>query len=215
MTEVMTKAPSSTLISYAADRIRLSKALEKASKQLQGAIGLFYSPAACHVGRIDQNGQVEVLTQNRAKTWESKLLDLGPVFEARLFNKTSELTWLNSTTDEGGRAVLMTDQAAAVDSFSENGALKADAVLEQSYLVWGKYDKVTEQLSSSDKESWAIVSTSQIGQLAVPRAYKETKEFVLLHSREYLTKDDCGNAYVKYERLLNLSWEKTEEKDNG
>jgi CRISPR-associated protein (TIGR03984 family) len=210
MTDSTPISTAMTLHSQARDDISLAEALEQTSAQLQEAIGLFYSPRACTLGRIDSHGKVEKLQQTKQK-WEVKPFeDLSAVFEARLFNPTAELIWLNSTTAENGKAVLVTD--TAIDKvFEPNGELNACKALDQSYLVWGKYDKnATDTLTEAEKSLWSIVSTSQIGQLAVPKGYEHNKDFMVLQVREYLVIDDYGNAYVKYERLLNLSWESKE-----
>jgi CRISPR-associated protein (TIGR03984 family) len=206
----MTNSTSMTLHSQARDNISLAEALEQTSAQLQEAIGLFYSPQACTLGRIDSHGKVEKLQQTKQKWQIQPFEDLNSVFEARLFNPTAELVWLNSTTAENGKAVLITD--IGIDKvFEPNGELTAYEALDQSYLIWGKYDeRATDTLTEAEKSRWSIVSTSQIGQLAVPKEYEHNKDHMVLKVREYLVIDDYGNAYVKYERLLNLSWESKE-----
>lgn len=199
------------LYGQAENNLSLSASLKKAtvSGLLEGAVGLFYSPKRCIVGCIKTNGQIETLKKVN-KNWATvDSLDIGDVFEAKLFTESAELNWLNDPHDVGGRAVLVTTEPVEATIFSQSLQMEnLCGVLPQSYLVWGQYDSE----SDSVPENWAIVSTSQIGQLAVPVSAKSDKGFVLLKTQEYLASDEYGNAYVKYERLLNLSWETKEGK---
>lgn len=190
--------------------LKVALAKTKASGLLKGAMGLFYSPRSCVVGRVTADGEVETLQKIKSK-WVSRPLDSDSVFEAKLFNEAAEFSWLNEPTSIGGRAVLVTEKAIETSMFERPMELAACDAISQSYLVWGQYDTATDQAP----EGWTIVSTSQIGQLAVPLESSPPRDFVTLKAKEYLTTDEHGNAYVKYERLLGLSWVSKENKKHG
>lgn len=215
---MMSDNKTTTLYAQAENDSSLETALNKAkeSELLKGSIGLFYSPRSCAVGRMNANGEIDTLRKVQ-HGWELASLDLSAVFEVRLFTKTAEFSWLNDPTGIGGRAVLVTPTKLEIQIFEqplENVKPEGNCYssLLQSYLVWGEYDSDTERVSEKD---WTIVSTSQIGQLAIPIAPTPRRDFVVLKTQEYLTTDEHGNAYVKYERLLNLSWESKETKQGG
>ncbi|MEO0790177.1 MAG: CRISPR-associated protein Csx19, partial [Bacteroidota bacterium] len=191
------------------DEVSLYDALASEGNRLAGAIGLFYSPSACTVGRLTKgdDGKIVVKTlQRQEKKWKLKNLHLPFIFEARVFNSVAELSWLNTPGAAGGRSVLITETGKNKSpelEAKELMTIKAYDQLQQQYAVWGEYDEDT----ASVPEDWTIVSTSQIGKLALPIASEGKKDFITLQAKEYLCTDKDGNAYVKYERLLNLSWE--------
>ena len=200
-----------SLYGQAENNLSLSASLEKAklSGLIEGAVGLFYSPKRCCIGRMKSNGEIEALKKIN-RTWTTvDSLDVSDVFEAKLFTKGSELNWLNDPYDIGGRAVLVTTEAVGETVFKQSLEMgNLCGTISQSYLVWGQYDLDSENAP----DDWVIVSTSQIGQLAVPISTEAKDGFALLNTQEYLVGDDYGNVYVKYERTLNLSWGTKEEK---
>ena len=197
---------STALYGQAENNLSLQASLDKVktSALLEGAVGLFYSPRSCAVGRMKASGEIETLRKVNNE-WSVKPLGLASVFEAKLFTQSAELSWLNNSTDVGGRTVLVTPDKTE-KTFFEQSLEMPDIydVLPQSYLVWGQYDSDSERVPI---ENWTIVSTSQVGQLAVPVTAQANRGFASLKTQEYLASDRHGNAYVKYERLLNLSWE--------
>lgn len=184
-----------------ANSISLSDALSSEYERLEGAIGLFYSPSVCAIGRLTKQKDEKLAVQTmqcRRKQWQLiDAMNLSAVFEARVFNDRADFRWLNTPGATGGRSVIVTEaEATSADS-------KIYDTLPQQYALWGEYDEDTE---SFPEEDWTIVSTSQVGKLAVPISSTERKDFVVLSTKEYLQADEDGNAYVKYERLLNFSW---------
>lgn len=174
----------------------------QSSGLLTDAVGLFYSPRACDIGQLREDGSVVILKRKKG-SWEPDSLSLYPVFEARLFCEAGEMHWLNEPGAEGGRMVLA-EETSQNKTDDDEMLLPAFDQINQQYLVWGEYD---EQLSQGVPDGWTILSTAQVGALAVPIEQTQKKDFVVVRSREYLiTDDDHGNAYVGYERLLNLEW---------
>lgn len=205
------------------DGVSLQGAIAKVCNrpEFANAIGLFYSPEACTLGLLQEDGNVQTLHQpHRTNSWQAQTVDLSRVFEARIFCTRAELSWLNLPGQAAGRAVLLHagEQAAAEAAALEQPleTLIAVELLSQQYLLWGFYDSQTESLGAELQENWTIVSTGQIGALAVPiaAAASRKKQAVVLHCLEYLTVDGDGNAYVAYERLLNLDWNKQEQKND-
>jgi CRISPR-associated protein (TIGR03984 family) len=189
--------------------ISLEATLKKDFRNLlTGAIGLFYSPQACQFGRICENGIVEVLKGDKPDH-----LDLSNVFEARIFNPTAELRWLN-ILGQGGKAVLLWEVEVRQDESpcplaSFNGQMEPiDYVekLEQTYLLWG------EPIDRKPLANWEFLATARIGTLAVPKPENEKGDYVVLNSREYLQVGECGNVSIVQERLVNLTWEKKDAK---
>lgn len=209
--EIVTK----TLHGQVQDGINLETILKETTicKLFTDEAGLFYSPQSCDIGYLRSDNTIEILRQKRGQ-WQPQTLSLESVFEARLFCETAELSWLNNQEEPGGRVVLASDIKQSKVFEQEIDEIKDCTLLDQQYLVWGQYDEDTE----AAPDDWSVVSTSQIGQLAVPVASKKAQDFVVLKSREYVATDNDGNAYVRYERLLNFEWDKKvtkEAKKNG
>lgn len=211
------KIVTTTLHGQAQDGISLETVLKEAAvrKLFTDRAGLFYSPQACDVGYFRSDGTIEILRQKRGQ-WQPQTLALESVFEARLFCETAELSWLNSQGKSGGRVVLASE-IKQPGVFEPIPPIENCVLLPQQYLVWGKYDKATEAVP----DDWSVVSTSQIGRLAVPVGWKKgataaegEQNFVVLKSREYVVADDDGNVYVRYERLLNFRWNKKTKEEN-
>jgi CRISPR-associated protein (TIGR03984 family) len=168
---------------------------------LSGAIGLFYSPQACDFGRICKDGTVAILRGNQLET-----LKLSEVFEARIFNLTAELRWLN-ILGEGGKAVLLSDGETSPKKILTTSIEPIAYVekLEQTYLLWG------EPIERKPPDNWDFLATARIGTLAVPQPEGEKSDYVVLNSREYLGVGKYGNLSIVQERLVNLTWEKKDE----
>ena len=211
------KIVTMTLHGQARDGISLEAVLEEAAvcELFTDRAGLFYSPQACDIGYLRSDGTIEILRQKRGQ-WQPQTLALESVFEARMFCKTAELSWLNIQGESGGRVVLASE-IKQPGVFEPIPPIENCVPLPQQYLVWGKYDEATETVP----DDWSVVSTSQIGRLAVPVGWKKgataaegEQNFVVLKSREYVVADDDGNAYVRYERLLNFRWDKKTKEEN-
>jgi CRISPR-associated protein (TIGR03984 family) len=182
--------------------ISLEATLKKDFRNLlTGAIGLFYSPQACQFGRICEDGIVEVLKGDKPDH-----LDLSNVFEARIFNRTAELRWLN-VLGEGGKAVLLSEDENLPPILKKPmEPINYREKLEQTYLLWG------EPIDRKPPANWEFLATARIGTLAIPQPEREKGDYVVLNSREYLSAGDCGNVSIVQERLVNLTWEKKDAK---
>lgn len=183
------------------ENIALETALiHVAGNFMEGAIGLFYSPQACRFGQIQTDGSVEVVD---GKSGEPEPLDLTQVFEARIFNATAELRWLN-VLGQGGKGILLSEHQFAEKYFSKPMEMQYYSKLEQTYLLWG------EPISRTPPPHWNFLATARIGTLAVPIP-GEQKDYVVLNSCEYLKVGECGNVAIVQERLINLTWESKDE----
>jgi CRISPR-associated protein (TIGR03984 family) len=180
--------------------ISLKDALKKYEASLKDAIGLFYSPQSCQFCRLIE-GQISNLFF-KDHSWEETDCKLDNIFEARFFNANSELRWLHKSNKKG-RAILLSEKLLNFKDESKPQTLTYVDSIHQTYLIWGK--------STQERpENWSILSSARIGQLAVPLKSDSSREYVLLHSKEYIgiaPQDKSGNVTVLQERLLSLSWE--------
>ncbi|MEM8716737.1 MAG: CRISPR-associated protein Csx19, partial [Cyanobacteria bacterium P01_G01_bin.4] len=160
------------------ETISLSEAIKKISgcDVFQDAIGLFYSSQACAVGRLSQDSSIQILSRSR-NGWKQSLLEIETIFEARIFSEQAELRWLKNGGDSGDCLYISTiADSLPIEVATQTSFQKC---LSQQYLIWGKADDVlTEALA----EDWTVVSTSQIGTLAIPFPSPEAKQVIALES---------------------------------
>ncbi|MEI2583901.1 type III-D CRISPR-associated protein Csx19 [Scytonema sp. PRP1] len=188
-----------TLYGRISNNITLQAALKNCAVALfsgSQAVALLYSPTCCQFAIVQPNGD---LTDANNQS-----LDLKNVFEARAFNQTCELRWLNEL-DGKGRAVLISEQDIAGYLSEDISDLKALDTISQSYILWGKGVK------SVLSPGWGKLAAARIGSISVPVTGLSTdKQRVYLKSIEYLKDiDDYGNFAVVEERLIGLevkSW---------
>lgn len=185
---------STALFAYTRDNLRLSEALAAfaALEGMSGATAILYSPRRC---------ELAVLRNGTLHNSNGQPVDLGTVFEARIFNEKAELRWLN---DPGPQQRHQAAILAEVDYTAKLGGWKHDkrsdiiAKLPQTYLLWG------EGTGQSPGNGWSELATARIGALHVPLANVGRNERVLLHSVEYIVEAEHGNAAIFDERLLKL-----------
>ncbi|GAB4213098.1 MAG: hypothetical protein OHK0012_08580 [Synechococcales cyanobacterium] len=180
-----------TLYGRASDGIPLTTALEACAKHLSAAIGLLYAPDACHLVQI---------SDGNLRDPSGSPVDLTKVFEAKIFNETHELRWLNQSRGSG-RAVLLSEDPLG-DVLQESITdLTAIEVLPQKSLLWGKG-------IDSNQRSWGSIASARVGSLDIPIGGIRQNSYVYLHSREYLAEvDEYGNVAVVEERLIKLGVE--------
>jgi len=185
-------SPKTTLYGRASNGIPLATALEACAEHLLAAIGLLYAPDACYLVQFS-DGKL------RESSGSAVILD--KVFEAKIFNETHELRWLNQNRGFG-RAVLLSEDPLGDTLETDVGNLDAIEVLPQKYLLWGK------GVHSADASQWGSIASARVGSLDVPIDGIQQDSYVYLHSREYLREvDEYGNVVVAEERLIKLGVE--------
>lgn len=169
----------------------LTEVLESCKSYLVDGIGLVYSPNSCEFVRLEAG---------ELKNYSGETIDYSTIFEARIFNETAELRWLNQNEGHGigvilSESVLESPLPKQIDILDE---LEAN---ENQYLLWGK------GINSKGEENgaWGTLVAARIGGLAVPISGIEQDRRVFLKAREYLKAvDNFGNFGVVEERLLGL-----------
>jgi CRISPR-associated protein (TIGR03984 family) len=180
--------------------ITLPDVLQECSEALKNGVALLYSPTRCQFGKLQdgilQNSQGEVIALDYVSSH---------IFEARIFNKDSELRWLNEV-DGNGQAVLISEQN--ISDYLRDSVLDLTTDLDsisQTYLLWGEGVKTKVDLSLG----WSRLASARIGALDVPvdQPIPHGKR-VYLKTCEYLAEvDECGNVAVVEERLMALEVE--------
>ena len=169
----------------------LREAIAACRSCFSDAVGLFYSPESCRLGKV---AGVSVTDSGNA------VVNLERVFEARIFNANYELRWLNERGGTG-MAVLLSEQAIA-DYFDESiDELRAIATQHQTYLLWGG------GLDTNLQPGWSRLATSRLGKLDVPiGGVSQQGQRVKLTAVEYFQRMDelYGNVIVAEERLTGL-----------
>ncbi len=155
------------------------------------AIALLYSPTACQFAKL-AGGSLQDATGGDIKT--------DQIFEARIFNETSELRWLNISSGKGYAVLISQDDISGL--FKNECNLKYFECLPQQYVLWG------EEMSNPSKEpnGWSRLGAARIGAMDVPIADITTSgQQAILKVIEYLQEvDDHGNVAVVEERLVCL-----------
>ena len=147
---------------------------------------LLYSPKKCYLAK---------LLGNEFYNKHGKIED-GAIFEARVFNDTAEMRWLNEANGYGATAVLTED--ANFDFFGK--VVEQEKVfgsINQSYLIWG--ERVKDVESSND---WTQFATARIGAFWIPIESSYRAQFTAV---EYLKTYEYGNVAVFDERLTGIS----------
>ncbi|MBD2313188.1 TIGR03984 family CRISPR-associated protein [Desertifilum sp. FACHB-1129] len=181
------------LYSYHAKEMRLNNAIADCQEQLKEAIGLLYSPQSCQLARLIDGTLHD--SYNRA----IHLPNHADIFEARIFNESCELRWLNRISGTGD-AVLISEEKQTIKDFSAPEPISCES-LKQKYLLWGAKAK-----NSANSNDWQRLAEARIGKLDIP-LNEELKEGqrVYLKTYEYLKSiDEYGNFAVIEERLAKL-----------
>ncbi len=159
-----------------------------------GATAILYSPRRFELATF-ANGTLQ--------GWDGQPIeDIGSVFEARVFDDTAELRWLNDPSPEQcHRAVILTEQdrTGMLEGWEpEKDRPSVIETLSQTYLLWG------EGTGRPLSNGWSELATARIGGLQVPVGNAGRNQRVLLHSVEYIVEAEHGNAVVFDERLVKL-----------
>lgn len=172
----------------------LSEAAEAFAASFGAAIGLVYG-ATCRFIVLEADGTIGAPTGPA---------DCGDAFEARLFNPTAELRWLQSELQDdlrrGQAAILFDRPPERPPSFRTETRLPVSDLLSQRYLLWGQGD------GSAAHRGWSALTSERIGTLAIPLGRLPAGKRAVLTAREYLSMPDerHGNVAVIEERLLAL-----------
>lgn len=182
-----------TLYIYHAESMRLAEAIAACQQQLKGAISLLYSPQSCQLAKLMSDG---TLHDSYDRTID--LINNLDIFEARIFNPTCELRWLNRM-DGTGAAVLISEVEQTIKEFSTVDPIVCES-FEQKYLLWG------EKAKNSAISGWQRLAEARIGKLDIPIDQNlQENQRVHLKTREYLAStDEYGNFAVIEERLVKL-----------
>lgn len=187
---------STTLFVYTRQGLSLADALSGFTQVIgkDGATAILHSPRRC---------ELATYAEGELRASDRQPVDIGTVFEARVFSKTAELRWLNDPSPEQyHRAVILTEQdpTGMLEGWElENDRPSVIATLPQTYLLWGEG---TEKPMS---DGWSELATARIGALHVPVGNVGRNQRVLLHSVEYIVAEpEHGNAVVYDERLVKL-----------
>ena len=185
-----------SLFIYTREKLSLMDSLSTFAKEFgeNKLTAILYTPRRCELATFDQG---------TLQASDCQSVNIASVFEARLFNETAELRWLN---DPGSahchRTVVLTEKKGlklvagwGQDIDSKQKFIKT---LPQTYLIWG------EGTGRYLGESWSELATARIGGLNVPLGEVGKKSRVLLRTKEYIVESDHGNAVVFDERLLKL-----------
>jgi CRISPR-associated protein (TIGR03984 family) len=197
------------LYGRASENITLLQALEQCQNVLAKAIALLYTPTHCLFAQVSSaaNQTVALLNAN------GQAIALTDIFEARVFNPTAELRWLNDRNGSGRAVLLSEDNAisaylettvAEVPDLELAGLPKQSLLitLDQTYILWGQG---TQKQPDTLRTGWSRLASARIGKLDVPLANVKHLQYVKLKVREYLqTVDEHGNVAVVEERLVAL-----------
>ncbi|MGH9959625.1 MAG: type III-D CRISPR-associated protein Csx19 [Pyrinomonadaceae bacterium] len=191
----MSEQNRATLYIYTRKGLLLTDALTGSKDVLTDgsstAVAMLYAISACHFARLDQG---------RLMDKDGKQIDLGSVYEARIFSDKAELRWLHR--EEGyGDAALLTEEKRDPKGWKEEQPIQPVGMpIEQAYLLWG------ESTTDQSRNDWTKMATSRIGSYFAPVRSSTNKVRVQLNAREYLSQDEMhGNVFVAEERWLNLS----------
>ena len=170
----------------------LNEAIKASPLPQMGANALLYSSQACHLAQV-QDGNI--------CGRDGEPPDLSHYFEARIFNETCELRWLNENQGNGFLVILADEDLKLNSETFSSQETTLNSHLSQTYLLWGK---AVPQVKP--KEGWQRLAEARIGKLDVPLNQSLKKDQrVSLHSREYLAEvGDFGNVVVIEERLVKL-----------
>ncbi|ABW10822.1 hypothetical protein Franean1_1375 [Parafrankia sp. EAN1pec] len=195
------------LVAHAPTSVTAQDVVALAGLLGQPCVGLLSSPTAHTVVRCHDG----------AAAAPDGPADLDGVFALRLFSPLGELRWLQ-TGGGRGTAVLLTETLPPPDGWPAHEEAVA-AALDGRYALWGR-----RFVAHPDTAGWFRALEGRIGYLDVPaptpasdplptgsQAGPPTEPglwpaaYLQLRTREYLGRDDTGNAEVREERLLEIT----------
>lgn len=198
--------------------IKLLDALAAAGATFDRASALLYAPHKSFLGiarKMDDDWKIYRGWFDKANgnaVVEEAISDTL-IYEARIFNKTAELRWLNQENGRGDAVVLCEDSAKKffdinASEFRPNNKGIVDTI-EQTYLLWG------ESVGASIGD-WAKFAEARIGSFFVPIAtITQGNQRAQFTAIEYLGEYQDGNVAVAEERLCGIEMVSTEENHHG
>jgi len=155
------------------------------------AIALLYSPTAC---------QLAQLVDGKLSDSEGKEIALESIFEARIFNTSSELRWLNVLNGNGNAVIISESDISGI--FETDCNLQYLETLSQQYVLWG----AGMESPNNASPAWSRLGAARVGAMDVPIAGITTSDRrCILKVTEYLQEvDNHGNVAVVEERLVQL-----------
>lgn len=120
------------------------------------------------------------------------------VYEVRVFDEHAELRWRNEDDGRGSAVVLTEDPTLLPEGFDELGLVEATGCIAGTYLLWG-----TAVSDSGAPSGYSTLTTARVGARRIP-ADITVREHAAVDVREYVQRDEHGNAYVAEERLLRI-----------
>ncbi|NJM47653.1 MAG: TIGR03984 family CRISPR-associated protein [Alkalinema sp. RU_4_3] len=188
-----TKLKPEMLYARSQKDVKLGDAIAACQECFSDAVGLFYSPESCFLGKV---AGTNVTDSSGAS------VNLDRVFEARIFNADYELRWLN---DRGGQGIVVLLSEKDIRQYLEIeiDSIQAIDTEDQTYLLWGEGFSPSQSLQAG----WSRLATSRLGKLDVPiEGITQSKQRIKLTAKEYFqSMDDLyGNVIVAEERLTGL-----------
>ena len=184
---------SAALFVYTQQKFLLSDALSAFATVIgtNGATAILYTPRRC---------ELATFAKETLRGWDGQPVDLGSVFEVRVFCETAELRWLNDPGPEQcHRAVILTErELPKLGDWHREQEVNVIETLPQTYLLWG------EGTGRQVNDGWSELATARIGGLPVPVGNVGKNQRVMLHSVEYVVEANHGNAVIFDERLVKL-----------
>jgi len=183
-----------SLYTYTQRMLSLKDALEAFAVVVgpKRATAILYSPRRCDLASLADGSLFGP---------DDKPMDIATVFEARVFNESAELRWLNDPSPEKRhRAVILaeSDHSEKLPDWTPTDSPPVIETLPQTYLLWG------EGTGRPMTGGWSELATARIGALAVPVGNVSKNQRISLHSLEYVVEAEHGNVVIFDERLLKL-----------
>lgn len=189
-------------ISRATAKKSLLEAINDSGATFHRAFALLYAPHQCFLAKVnsgkfeDYKGEIEV--------------EKEAVFEARVFNPTAELRWLNKENGTGDAIVLCEDETKKFFGVEPQAVDKIYARIDppQTYLLWG------ESVGASSN-GWTKFAEARIGSFAVPldNIAANPKQRAQFTAIEYLGEYEDGNVAVAEERLTGIQPYQAQQKE--
>lgn len=167
---------------------------------------LLYTPKRCYLARVEKDITITVSSAKELSPTNLGEDDMKQVFEARVFNKVSEMRWLNDPEGNHKTAILselpLVFDGKILQAETEEERREGKRViggLDQEYLLWGK--KLADGKAPS---GWTQFGSPRIGSYYVPVTLKDGEEYARFTAVEYLKTYEDGNVAVVDERLTGI-----------
>jgi CRISPR-associated protein (TIGR03984 family) len=173
--------------------------VEAFGNNLPKTYALLYAPRRCFLALLKggklHNSEGQINPEKEA------------VYEARVFNETAELRWLNQEDGKGAAVVLCDNDSAeffgakpkAFNTVVNEEKKELVDAINQTYLLWG------QSTGASNGDGWTQFAEARIGAFHVPVSdIKEPGAHAQFTAIEYLGEYEDGNVAVADERLTGI-----------